>query len=428
VAEAADFPRIGCRLGAAGPTGAPVTPHLMNRPLPSVVNRIVVQGVALAALLVAGCVPPPKKAVYNDPQPLSVQSFTRQWSVEVEPEVTKLFVRDKFVFAYSTTGLAYMLDRADGRIIAAHRIPHSELRLHGPVVLKDKVIYPTSTTLEIYDRSGEFIRSKNLHYSIRSEAVGSGNYLVFGADRSGGGRLVEVDVNDPVLDHRWELLFPNAAVSAAPVIVRDTVFAAAENGDAVAVSLDRREATWPTPDSMFHTSAAVKADLIADDTSLYIASMDQKLVCLTLNTAKVRWQYIGISELREPPTVTKDLVLQYVEGAGLVALSKESTEFNRTAKWTAPDARQFLAEDDKYIYARRQDNAIMAIDKSSGQVAFNSKRTDYVAFGPTLDNSGLIYAATTGGRIMAVKPVLTPGGVGEIVLVPTGAEAVAAAH
>jgi outer membrane protein assembly factor BamB len=172
----------------------------------------------------------------------------------------------------------------------------------------------------------------------------------------------------------------------------------------------------------------VKADLAADDTNLYIASMDQKLVCIDRNTAKVKWQYIGINELRDTPVVTKDFVFQYVEGAGLAAISKEGTEFNRPAKWTAPDARQFLAEDDKYVYASRADNAIMAIDKAAGQAIFNSKRTDYVAFAPSLDSSGLIYAATKGGRVMAVKPVLTPGGIGEIVLVPVGTDAVAAAR
>lgn len=377
--------------------------------------------ICMIALVGVACTPKPKPPAYSPPQALAPQTFTRQWTVDVGTsagQIQRVYIRDKFVFAYTSGGTSYMLDRADGHIIASHQIQHSSLRLHAPVVLKDKIVYPTSSTLEIYDRGGNFLSTKTLHYSVRTEAVGSGNFLFYGADYAGGGRLVEVDINNPVLDHRWELMFPHASISSAPAIAADAVYGAGEDGSVVAVSIENFGAIWNTPDSRFRAYGPIEADLVVDDSNnLYVASMDHKLVCLNRANAKVRWQYISGAALRDTPAVTKDMVFQFVPGMGLVALAKEGTDFNRGPKWVAPQVTQFLAEDDRFVYGQRSDHVIVAMDKNSGEVLFTSRRPDYVAFAPNTE-TGIIYAATSQGRVLAIRPVLTPGGMGEIVLAP----------
>jgi len=409
----------------------PVIAHLLNRPRLVPTLALFFPTIVLTCLL-AGCGPHKNTPDYNPPQALNVNTFTRTWSSPVgtgNGQITRVYAQGNFVFAYTTNGTVYVLDRNDGHIIGINNIAEAARaggRLHAPVVLKDAIIYPTSTSLEIYNLDATFNRSKNLHYSVRSDAVGSGRYLYYGADYTNGGRLVESDV-DSRLDHRQELMFPKVSVSSRPVVIGDIVYCAAENGDVVAVSTDTFHAMWALPHGTFHTYGAVVANLIADEANLYIASTDSTLYCIARNNAKVKWQYQASVPLRETPAVTKDTVFVAVPEVGLVAISKDAGEYNRRPKWVAPGITEFLGVDDQHIYGRRTDNAIVAMDKNSGQVMFTSARPDFTAFVPNQDGN-MIYAATKSGRVMAIKPVLTPGGMGEVVMAPVKGEEIASSR
>ena len=216
--------------------------------------------------------------------------------------------------------------------------------------MKDFIVYPTNTTLEVYDREGALIRHKNLSYSIRSDAVGSKRFVYLGADFVGGGRLVKVDVTSEYLDHDWELMFPKSSVRAAPAVWGDIVFGAADNGDVTAVSYDKRASLWTTPNGFFHTYGQITADLAVDDTAVYIASTDTKLCALNRGSGRVKWQYESNIWLTDSPVTTrdKDLVFQFVSNLGYVALDKGAGSFNRLPRWTAPDVIQILAVDEKF--------------------------------------------------------------------------------
>jgi hypothetical protein len=82
--------------------------------------------------------------------------------------------------------------------------------------------------------------------------------------------------------------------------------------------------------------------------------------------------------------------------------------------WVQPLAQQILSADEKYIYAATADGIMMALDPATGKPQFHSSRSDLRVFATNLETS-LIYAATSSGKIMAVRPVLKPGGVGEVV-------------
>jgi outer membrane protein assembly factor BamB len=111
------------------------------------------------------------------------------------------------------------------------------------------------------------------------------------------------------------------------------------------------------------------------------------------------------------------MVYQYVPGTGLVALPKAEGEFNRKPRWVAEDATQFLAQDDRNAYVRTKDNRIAARDKRTGEVRFTSQRRDFTVFGTNPKEDGIVYAGTKGGRVVAIRPVLKPGSVGEVVMV-----------
>jgi hypothetical protein len=64
-------------------------------------------------------------------------------------------------------------------------------------------------------------------------------------------------------------------------------------------------------------------------------------------------------------------------------------------------------------------------------VRFTSHQRFSVFATNTLKEDGMIYASTKAGRVLAVRPILKPGMVGEVVRLevqPVGAESVAAAR
>ena len=178
-----------------------------------------------------------------------------------------------------------------------------------------------------------------------------------------------------------------------------------------------REPIWPLPGHVFKTGGPIVGNLTADADSVYVASTDNKLYVLNRNNGKLRWQYFGSSSLRSGPAVASDTVYQYVPGTGLVALDKAQGDFLRKPRWVAEDATQLLAQDDRNAYVRTKGNRIAARDKKTGEVRFTSQRKDLTVFATNLvKEDGMIYAGTKAGRVIAVRPVLKPGTVGEVVM------------
>jgi outer membrane protein assembly factor BamB len=403
-------------------------------------------------LLMSGCAHKSENGgVPAVPVSLENKSFARQWSTDLtgggSNPVTAVHVSDAYIFAYRQDGTSSVMDRATGRLLHVDQPKDSTQRFHPPVVLGDRIVYPTTVYLEVFDVAGRYIPhvtkttdeldkpfSQQVKYPIRSDVVGIGKFVFFGADFPVSGRVVGVDMTRPYVPELWTLMEPGSSVSATPALLKDIVYVASENGYVAAVATDTREPLWTLPRGVFGTYGGVSADLAADATGLYIASTDTKLYCLQRTTGKVKWQYFAGIPLQQGPVLTKDLVFQMVPGTGLIAIDKtevstaEKPSYNREPRWVDPNATQFLAEDETYVYVRSTDNQIVAIDKKSGQRRFTSRRNDLAVFGQNTKGDGVVYCATSGGRVMAAKPVLTPGQVGEMVLVPAPEQPVASAR
>jgi outer membrane protein assembly factor BamB len=155
---------------------------------------------------------------------------------------------------------------------------------------------------------------------------------------------------------------------------------------------------------------------VADGASVYAASMDERLYCIDRQTGKLRWQYFAEVPLPQGPVISTANVYLFVPGKGLVAISRTSTGAIRTPAWTNPDALQFLAEDERYSYLRMMDNSLLAVNKATGEPVFQSVKTNFVAYACNPNSKeGFFYAGTADGHVYQIKPVLTPGVVGELI-------------
>lgn len=383
----------------------------------------------------------PKAKATGEQPPLALQTFARQWATDLKlgrDSLRTIHVRDDTIFAFTRGGRAVSLARDSGSIQFSRPIKGGGTLLHAPIVMNEKltirttrediivtpVIFPTATTIEILEKgTGRFITSSDLKFTIRSDAVGRGGVLYLGGAYRGSSRAASIDIREPYVPVRWELMTPGAAISAAPALWEDAVYFGGEDGAVYAVSTAGRESIWPLPGGVFQTGAAIIGDLAIDNDNLYVASTDNKLYALNRNSGKMRWQYFGSASMRTGPMVTSDAVYQFVPGTGLVALDKAQGEFIRKPRWVAGNATQLLAQDERNAYVRTRDNRIAAHDRKTGELRFTSQRRDLEVFGTNLvKEDGIIYAATKKGRVIAVRPVLKPGTVGEVVMLEFGDE------
>jgi hypothetical protein len=410
-------------------------------------KHLLILMLAAVTSLGLGCASKPVQTIPT--QALDAKSFSRQWATELQDgaayPVTAIHLVDKYVFVYRQDGSSSVLDRTSGRLLQVDRPKGGAVRLHAPVVLKDRIVYPTTTHLEVFDVGGRYIPhpirptdevdkpfSQDLRFPIRSDAVGSGKLVFFGADFRFSGRAVAVDMTRAYVPDVWTLMTPGSFVSSGPALSKEAVFVASESGSVTAVSIDDRQPLWTLENGVFGTYGGVVANLMLDSSGLYVASTDTKLYCLMEKTGKVKWQFFAGESLRTPPALTKDLVYQLIPGRGLAAIDKvpgpNANSESRSPRWLVADARQFLSEDANYTYVASPDNRIVALDKATGEARFRSKRSDFSSFAVNPGADGMIYVADTNARVMAVRPVLEAGAVGEVVMAPIAMPSVAIAR
>ena len=372
-----------------------------------------VAGVLLTGAV--GCTQPKEPQRVPKVVPVPAGSFSPTWQATLDLErdsLTQLHVRPDTVFAYTRSHVAYGIARSGGALLFINPIKASGGILRPPVVLADQIVFPTGATFEIYGMKGRLERSLRLDYATRSPAAAYEKTLFVGLDYPTGGRVAAIDVTRAYAPTRWELL-TSGGVSARPAVWDKTIFIGGEDGRIYAVGPDRSP-IWPLEGGVYLTSGRIVADVQADETGVYVASTDSKLYSVNRISGKTQWQYFGGSALTTPPELTETTVYQYVRGRGVVALDKVSRQFNREPRWEYKAGTQFLAEDDANTYLRRRDNTIAAVDKATGKEKFRSKTTFDVFASNTEDDT--IFCARKSGQVFAIKPVLKPGTVGEIVM------------
>ena len=369
-----------------------------------------------------------KKTPGKAPEILEIPSgnLTANWRAELSLGQTQpkaIYVNDDKVLLYTSDNKCIWLNRASGHIVSITRAARSTDRLHAPCTLADRVVFPSTSELAVFDRNGKQMHRIPLRYGASSGAVGEGRRIYLGEDHPNGGRIAAMDTGPHPYDitPEWEGM-TRGQVSAAPAIYQGLVFAGSRDGGVYALRGENRDNLWPGLDvGYFKTDGEILADLQADKDGVYVCSMDSKLYCLDINTGRVRWTYYAGRPLREDssPVPTANFVYLYVPQTGVVAIDKSGKQETRTAKWVYARGRQFLSSDDKYAYVRAEDNSIVAIDKQNGQPRFASRRKDFGVFATnSTPKDSNIYACTPGGMLYSVRAVLKPGTVGEWVALP----------
>jgi outer membrane protein assembly factor BamB len=391
---------------------------------------------SVLVVLISGCF----KAGRNDiaasgPVELPAGSFTINWRAELprgDKPAKAMSLDDEYAFVALEDNRCVWINRSSGRLLSITPVAKPHDTLYMPVTLADRIVFPSTSQLFVFNRSTlKLNHTIHMRYGASSGAVGEGIRLFMGQDHPNAGRLTAIDTYPQPYDvsPAWDLA-TRGQVSAAPAIYQRQVFAGSRDGCVYAVSGTDRSLLWPGLDKGFFASGGpILADLAADAEGVYAASTDSKLYCLDPNTGRVRWIYYAGTPLREDskPIVTANAVYMHVRGTGMVAIDKKASTEIRKASWVVPDARQFLAADSSNVYLQGNDNSILAVDKTSGQIKFASKFKNFSVFAANTSTKDTnIYAITPGGVVYSITPVLKPGSVGQLVRYKLEAEPLAA--
>jgi outer membrane protein assembly factor BamB len=380
-------------------------------------------GLTLAATQ-SGCqkkVEPPEPIPAAAPLPLN--SFVRSWAFNLGLEggdvVKEIHPREKDVYVYTRGGQILVMARDTGRLEWEARIRSTDRGgMKPPVVLKERVVIPTSSTFEVYDTNdGHFVKSVPLKVAARSNAIGLGTLVYIGGDFANSSRLVALDISKDYVPTVWQLMIPRGGLASTPALLDDVLFIGGGDGNVYAVNAISREPLWPLKDNAFKTEGPIVADVAADETGVYVPSTDSRMYCLNKGTGKLKWQFYAGRALTEGVILSATQAYLPIPNLGIAAFSKGDGEFNRKPLWIATDMNQFLSEDEKFVYLRRAaDNVIVAFDKATGEQQFENKRRDLVTFATNTKSDGVIFAVSKTSRLLAIKPVLKPGVIGELVL------------
>lgn len=361
-------------------------------------------------------------------------AFTRKWLAQVKLDggdsVANLYAREDLLIVYTKEHKGYVFNRESGGFMWLAPITNPGTKVRPPVVLKDYVVFPTVSTLEVYDRAtGRNHRTVHLDFALRSGAVGAGTHIYFGADDQTYGRLVNLDLAGSQYQHTsttWTLA-TRGGIASTPAVFQGAVFVGDDRGDVYAVNAENRAPVWPTKQEgrevgVFGSAGAIRADLKADEFGVYVPSQDTKLYCLGRTDGRIRWQYFAGQPIDHSPVITATTLYQFIAGQGIIAIDKAKGDYNRKPLWTVKEGVQFLAEDDRYAYLEGGDHSVIAVERKTGEVKFRSKRKDFFTFA-TAVKGNVVYAASESGELRAIVPVLTAGSMGEVVQAPSSAEA-----
>jgi outer membrane protein assembly factor BamB len=379
-------------------------------------QRFVSHYLALAialALLAGGCRSRQPESILRA---VPAGGFVKQWQANINlnrDRITSLHVSSGLVFAYTQSNRVYWMTQAGGELIGSAQVAPPGHTIFPPIPLSDRIVIPTTISIETFDRHGRNIGSYPTKSPIQSPGAKVGDAMFMGVANPGGGRLARFDITPAMLVSPWEL-YTHGGVQGAPATVGDEVYAATNDGRVWAVSATR-VARWPLDESHFKTDGPVTADIAADEYGVYVASQDRKLYCLDRASGKIRWVFYAGTPLVDPPVVIGNWVYQFIPTRGLVAINKSEGKYIREAQWVQTAARSVLSADDVNVYVRGDIGSVVALDKATGLPKFQGGGSmDLAAFALNRDSS-LVLAATRDGTIIGMRPVLKFGEVGEVV-------------
>ena len=305
----------------------------------------------------------------------------------------KLFILGERIYALSDRNYMISLDRQKGNIIFSRTIAPAGVPIGGLELYEDELIFVTGNTLtEMNAKSGEEVGTKRIEYGIECPVARNRSYFYLGGS---DGRLHILREKDRV--QTFEAAASNDSMITSITADEDFVVFATDAGNVISMVPGEPRRLW-----QFDAGAAIAGPIVRDGMSLFFASRDTNVYRVDVigpMTRRLVWKYQMPGVLDRAPSVTEEVVYQYVRGKGLTAINKESGKLI----WSLPQGLELLAEADGKAYVITKDRTLVVMDNVKAGKLYT---VNFALVSRYVGNAAdpRIYISDENGRVACLRP------------------------
>ncbi len=334
-------------------------------------------------------------------QPLQEAGLVKYWQLQLPLErdqvVRDVYLVDDQLYLGTDDGYVYAVHAGTGAIRWMVPVTRSGYHVRRPCHTGDRVVFVTQTDIQVYDRqTGEGLSRTELRFAPGTPPVSDGLHVYIGGiDR----RLYALDAETLFLD--WRTV-TDAAIAAAPAWYDKWVFTATDSGTVYACTRGDKAFGWQSS-----TYGPVRADLVATESGVYVASQDQSLYLLDHQFGQPRWRARFSGPLYEAPVVTPELVYQYCPNDGLVAVENAVLAIDERIRWKLPEGRTLLTVHAQLAYVLTADGRLLVVQPAKGQVVATIRAPGFTLAIPAPEAS-TVFLASPQGQLFCARPPGAP--------------------
>ena len=387
---------------------------------------------ALVATLLPGC--PPKDLGSDWPAfetGLADISMKMYWknSIPLPKDITlqKIYRLDEYVYCLTSENYLIAIDAKTGvrkwrvQVAGPGRRVYAPVHANGvrlsekiPGVIEateqtqrkklkpfDALIINTISRVLVYDRSnGKKIRDIELGQRAAStDGATDGNLFLYG---SSDGRYHGLALYEAV--HVWTRSTTDNAIINAPIVFfRKKIYVAGSDGSFYAADLDRRKEAVKQK-----TTGPITGAFHVDRRGCFVGSHDQRLYAFSQSNKRKLWDpFICGGPIRSGVQVTRGTIYVYSQDDKFYAINIANGEL----RWSSDEDRRVLAVIGPNVYLLDKDNrCVRVVNEIHGRPVFGGSLCEMLDLNMFVDNTttDTIYAASSGGRVVCIKPISTP--------------------
>ena len=263
----------------------------------------------------------------------------------------------------------------------------------GNARIDDKLMCSSEYEVQVLDiRTGQIKARQHLAALANTPPVVQAPILIYGSSRG------EILAHNSYSSHRlWEYKLAGS-IRAKPIMVGDSVAAVSQAGDVI--FLDPR--TGESGGRRRGIFGGLENELVANDSTLFIASTDQSIWAISSSDAKTLWRVRTPDPLTAQPALNDGKLYQYVPSWGFTALDAGTGE----KVWSKKDIAGSLiaVRAGKLLVWDKSHRVGMLLDPKNGDVLekVEMPEAEMIAFDAFVD--GNAYVAKRDGSVEKYSP------------------------
>ncbi len=238
------------------------------------------------------------------------------------------------------------------------------------------------------------LQEVKLPFAASSAAVSDNKRIYVGAANQ---RFYALDMLTGV--QIWQLGTPQT-VSASPVLMKDTLYIAGQDGQVISCTRDEKAKNWS-----FSTEAPIFADIVVGASRVYVASSDRSLYCIDRLSGRRLWRERFDTPLTTSPIVAGANLYQLVPDQGLIVLEAETGR----RVWARPEGGQLLGQigDEAYLLDTGGAPQLVRVSAANGRKKeeAHSSGADFAIAGL---GDQLMFLGNSTGDLVCLRPASAP--------------------